>query len=464
MIKQFKLLLFIGALLSILMSSCKKDVVMETSNESQIASNEIKSLVNQVKAWRDSIVSNKATGSSENNIKSLSLRQNDIVSPVIDWDKAFKNYDTIGKKGISVPLSYDPITGNYLQVVTSLVKNKITGFIVKTQPDSAYHEIHRNRFDFTNFTGSIIVYDITGKYLNQVNFKQGTPIKVNSISTNKWSQVKTFEGEDLPEVVVIGHRKRSTSYLLIFLNNLKGAPNQEFDPNFDSGGVPIGGVDDDILEIKNEITDPCLKELVNNLQNGNKLKNAIGAILNNVFGTSKKLNITFRQTNDLKCDGATPALGCTTNYSNSNFDIQLDAKALSKFSKERQTITIMHEILHSYFFTAYFSTRDINQHTRMLNDYVDEMAYSIEDLFQTIKNHHDVSISLCLDNLRSSVGQKSNEINIDTFNSSIDNNLDFKKIGVNSITYHDLAIQAKWNNRINLESPLGTESPCIDFQ
>jgi hypothetical protein len=40
------------------MSSCKKDVVMETSNESQIASNEIKTLVNQVKAWRDSIVSN----------------------------------------------------------------------------------------------------------------------------------------------------------------------------------------------------------------------------------------------------------------------------------------------------------------------------------------------------------------------------------------------------------------------
>jgi hypothetical protein len=340
--KQFKLLLFIGALLSILMSSCKKDVVIETSNESQIATNEIKTLVNQVKAWSDSIVSNKATGSSENNIKSLSLRQNDIVPPVIDWDKAFKNYDTIGKKGISVPLSYDPITGNYLQVVTSLVKNKITGFIVKTQPDSAYHEIHRNRFDFTNFTGSIIVYDITGKYLNQVNFKQGTPIKVNSISTNKWSQVKTFEGEDLPEVVVIGHRKRSTSYLLIFLNNLKGAPNQEFDPNFDSGGVPVGGVDDDILEIKNEIADPCLKELVNNVQNGNKLKNAIGAILNNVFGQSNRYNLIFKENNNLVDKYGYTSNGKTIPLGKGNFEIYLNALNLKKYSQERQTLSLIH--------------------------------------------------------------------------------------------------------------------------
>jgi hypothetical protein len=197
MIKQYKPLLFIAASLLIFMSSCKKEVAIENPNESKIASNELKTLVKQVKVWRDSIVSNNATGSSENNIKSLSLSQNDIVPPVIDWDKAFKNYDTIGKKGISVPLSFDPNSGNYLQLVTSLVKNKITGFIVSTLPDSAYHEIHRNRFDFTNFTGSIIVYDITGKYLKQVNFKQGTPIKVNSISTNKWGQVKTFEGEDL---------------------------------------------------------------------------------------------------------------------------------------------------------------------------------------------------------------------------------------------------------------------------
>jgi hypothetical protein len=41
MIKQFKPLLFIGALLLILMSSCKKEVVMETLNENQIASNEL---------------------------------------------------------------------------------------------------------------------------------------------------------------------------------------------------------------------------------------------------------------------------------------------------------------------------------------------------------------------------------------------------------------------------------------
>jgi hypothetical protein len=456
MIKQFKLLLFIGALLSILMSSCKKDVVMETSNESQIASNEIKTLVNQVKAWRDSIVSNKATGSSENNIKSLSLRQNDIVSPVIDWDKAFKNYDTIGKKGISVPLSYDPITGNYLQVVTSLVKTKITGFIVKTQPDSAYHEIHRNRFDFTNFTGSIIVYDITGKYLNQVNFKQGTPIKVNSISTNKWSQVKTFEGEDLPEVVVIGHRKRSTSYLLIFLNNLKGAPNQEFDPNFDSGGVPIGGVDDDILEIKNEITDPCLKELVNNVQNGNKLKNAIGAILNNVFGQSNRYNLIFKENNNLVDKYGYTSNGKTIPLGNGNFEIYLNALNLKKYSQERQTLTIMHEVLHGHLMILFNNTAP-NNHTRILTDFIDEMATSLIDLYPSLKEYPDVAVALCFDDLQSSRGTGSTDINPSVFDDAISQKK-YTDLGLNISNWQNTANKAKFPDKI--DSPLGTKLPC----
>jgi len=461
MIKQYKPLLFIAASLLIFMSSCKKEVVIENPNESKIASNELKTLVKQVKVWRDSIVSNNATGSSENNIKSLSLSQNDIVPPVIEWDKAFKNYDTIGKKGISVPLSYDPNSGNYLQLVTSLVKNKITGFIVSTLPDSAYHEIHRNRFDFTNFTGSIIIYDITGKYLKQVNFKQGTPIKENSISTNKWGQVKTFEEEDLPEVVVIGHRKRSTSYLLIFLNSIKGTPNQEFDPNFDGGGVPIGGIDEELLEIINEITDPCLKDLVNNLQNSDKLNNAIGAIMQNVFGKSAKLNLTFKQDNNLiGKKKLRAAYGESQRLSDINFEIRLNAKKLSEFSKERQTLTIMHEILHNYFFNAYGIINEPNSHTRMLNDYIEEMASSLENLFPKLKDHHEVTIALCFDNLWSSVGpEKEFEIDPVVFKNAISK---YNSIGVNLNNWESLAMDAKWNNSLkDGDSPLGTASDCI---
>ncbi len=461
MIKQFKTILFIGALLLTFMSSCKKEIVMEAPNESQTVSNELKTLVTKVRAWRDSLVSNKTIGSSENNIKSLSLSQNDIVPPVIDWDKAFKNFDTIGKKGISVPLSYDPISGNYLQFVTSLVKNKITGFIVRTLPDSAYHKIHRNRYDFSNFSGTIIVYDITGKYLNQVNFKKGDAIKANNNSTNKWGQIKIFEEEVLPEVVVIGHRKRSTSYLLIFLNNIKGVPNQEFDPNFDGGGVPVGGIDDGLLEIINEITDPCLKYLVNNLQNSDKLNNAIGAIMQSVFGKSAKLNLTFKQDNNLIGKKTLrAAYGESQQLSDINFEIRLNAKKLSEFSQERQTLTIMHEILHNYFFNAYGIINEPNGHTRMLNDYIEEMASSLENLFPNLKDHHDVTIALCFDNLWSSAGpEKEFEIDPFEFNNAISK---YNSLGVNLNNWKSLAMDAKWNNSLkDGDSPLGTASDCI---
>ena len=382
MIKQFKPILFIGALLITFISSCKKEVVLEPSNESQFASNELKTLVKQVKVWRDSIVSYNATGSSENNIKSLSLSQNDIVPPVIEWDKAFKNYDTIGKKGISVPLSYDPNSGNYLQLVTSLVKNKITGFIVSTLPDSAYHEIHRNLFDFTNFTGSIIIYDITGKYLKQVNFKQGTPIKENSISTNKWGQVKTFEEEDLPEVVVIGHRKRSTSYLLIFLNSIKGTPNQEIDPNSESGGVNVGGIDQlNLLPIiLNKIKNPCLSGILNKIIYEG-LPDDLTQEINNVFGESKKINLIFNESSII---GKNAAASTPIYKEDGTIDcyINIDVSKFNKpVSEEFVVSTILHEISHC-FIALNFSNKESYLNTdrekAILENYVTKMSSYLE--------------------------------------------------------------------------------------
>jgi len=382
MFKQFKTILFTAASLLILMSSCKKEIVVETPNEFQITSIELKTLVSQVKAWRDSIVSNKARGSSENNIKSLSLSQTDIIPPVMDWDKAFKNYDTIGKKGISVPLSYEPNSGNYLQLVTSLVKNKITGFIVSTLPDSAYHEIHRNRFDFTNFTGSIIVYDITGKYLKQVNFKQGDPIKSNSNSTSKLGQIKTLEGEDLPEVEVIGHRKRSTSYLLIFLNNIKGTPNQEIDPNSESGGVNVGGTDQlNLLPIiLNKIKNPCLSGILNKIIYEG-LPDDLTQEINNVFGESKKINLIFNESSII---GKNAAASNPIYKEDGSIDCFINID-LSKFNKtvseEFVVSTILHEISQC-FIALNFSNKESYLNTdrekAILEKYVTKMSSYLE--------------------------------------------------------------------------------------
>ena len=303
---------------------------------------------------------------SENNIKSFSLGPDDITPPVIDFDKAYKNFDTVEKKGVSIPLEFDPITGNYLQFVTSIEKNKVTGYIVRTIPDSSYRKRHKNSYDYLNFTGLIIIYNIKGKFLNKIKFNEGATQISNSVSLINTEKIKSFD--DLQEVTVTGYRKKKRTYLKI---------NQSFSYDMDYGGgggwVVVGG-DETPIEpyiILNNITDPCLKKLIENLQNSNKLTNSIGAILQNVFGKNERLNLTFNQDNNLTNSNGERLNGKSIPPVNGNYEIKLNALSLSKYSQERQTLTIMHEILHSYFWAAYGNLATPNQHTRMLNEYIE---------------------------------------------------------------------------------------------
>ena len=99
MIKNLKIINLVSAIFFIVLSSCNKESTLPIQNENQNSTNELKSLVSQVKVWHDSVVSNKVKGvNSENNIKSFSIGPDDITPPVIDFDKAYKNFDTVEKK------------------------------------------------------------------------------------------------------------------------------------------------------------------------------------------------------------------------------------------------------------------------------------------------------------------------------------------------------------------------------
>lgn len=136
---------------------------------------------------------------------------------------------------------------------------------------------------------------------------------------------------------------------------------------------------------------------------------------------------------------------------------KLNALSLSKYSQERQTLTIMHEILHSYFWAAYGNLATPNQHTRMLNEYIEEMASSLEDLFPQLVENQDVTIALCFDNLYSSIGiDIKNQISLEVFENAI-NDDKYKKIGLNLTNWQSIAEKAKYNNDMSI---LGTKSPC----
>jgi hypothetical protein len=290
MIKKFNIVILVSILFFIALSSCNKESTLPIQNDNQISTSELKSLVSQVKFWHDSIVSNKTRSINvENNVKSFSLGPDDIIPPSIDFDKAYKNFDTVEKKGISIPLEFDLITGNYLQFVTSIEKNKISGFIVRTIPDSSYRVKHKNIYDYTNFTGAIIVYDIKGKFLNKIKFNEGVTQIANSLSLINIEKIKSFD--DLQTVTVTGYRKKKRTYFVI---------NQNFSYDMDYGGggggdwvvvggdAPAGVVDD----IKNNTTDPCISSVMNDILSKDK-QNKVMSYINNEFGLNENCNMNI---------------------------------------------------------------------------------------------------------------------------------------------------------------------------
>jgi len=132
MIKKFRFTILVSTLFFIALTSCNKESTLLIQNDNQNSTNELKTLVNQVKIWHDSIVSIKITGgNSENNIKSFSLGPDDIIPPVIDWDKAFINYDSNNVKSVTIPLSMNYSNGEYLQLVATKYKNSTNGYLIK---------------------------------------------------------------------------------------------------------------------------------------------------------------------------------------------------------------------------------------------------------------------------------------------------------------------------------------------
>jgi hypothetical protein len=108
MIKKFNFVILISTLFIITFSSCNKESTLPIQNENQNSTNELKSLVSQVKFWHASVISNKVKGgNSENNIKSFSLGPDDISPPSINWELAYKNFDSANIESLTVPLKYN---------------------------------------------------------------------------------------------------------------------------------------------------------------------------------------------------------------------------------------------------------------------------------------------------------------------------------------------------------------------
>lgn len=232
-------------------------------------------------------------------------------------------------------------------------------------------------------------------------------------------------------------------------------------------GAPRGGRDggggsgnNEIDKIINDISDPCLKALITNLQNANKLTNAIGGILQNVFGENNNITLTFKQDDNLTDKKGFPIKGSAQKLNDNTFIVNLNNSVLKDYSPEAQTLTIMHETLHNYFKILY-NKKDPNEHTRMLTNYIENLASSLEDLYPQLKSYHDVAIALCFANLAGSIGD---DVDKDIKQSDFDSALNFyRRQGL-----FDLNDSFDWLRKANLaqwadknDSPLASASPCF---
>jgi hypothetical protein len=162
MIEKIKNHLLNGVLLLLLFSSCKKEVSLEIQQENQANLNEFKSLVSQVKFWHDSTVSSNLSTKVQNGVRAFSVNENDIIPPIVDWEKAFINYDSSSIKSITVPISMNYKNGERIQLVATKSKGKLNGYFVKITPDSSYFAKQNEIYDYNNFSGSIAIYNLMG--------------------------------------------------------------------------------------------------------------------------------------------------------------------------------------------------------------------------------------------------------------------------------------------------------------
>jgi hypothetical protein len=184
MIKKFKFILLASSIFVLLFSSCAKESAIVTQQDYQKSNNELQSLVTQVKNWHEAEVSSKNSLIVENNIKALSSKPDDIIPPKINWDLAFKNFDSANIKSLTIPLDFNISTGELLQFVATSNNDSLNGYLIKQIPDSAYYAIHPNILDMTGFTGTYIVYDLVGNFLSKKYFKSGAVTSNISKSSN----------------------------------------------------------------------------------------------------------------------------------------------------------------------------------------------------------------------------------------------------------------------------------------
>ncbi|MFA9205380.1 MAG: hypothetical protein ACEQR6_01745, partial [Burkholderiaceae bacterium] len=108
----------------------------------------------------------------------------------INWELAYKNFDSANVESLTVPLKYNISTGEIIQLVATSKKDTINGYLVRQLPDSTYYANHPNILDIHGYTGKYIIYDLIGHCLKIINFRSGS-VYSNSSNQSEIQSIRT---------------------------------------------------------------------------------------------------------------------------------------------------------------------------------------------------------------------------------------------------------------------------------
>jgi hypothetical protein len=371
-----------------------------------------------------------------NEQQKIDISSNSFIDTLIsksDWSNISQNSISSGETIIYVPFKFNSnntgVVFFYNKFTNKIDLSYISELINKNTPNSISHSTSVSlsrpidvissfyKYNLNGYSGSIRAFSLSNNFLWEYGYDNGnklfekkitnslysTPpnssseIKSNSLGANSikvnscidWYLV-TYYPNNVQVWVFVGTSCNDCSQSIgITQDSLRIKSNCN-----SSGGA---GGSNQMSSIIINLTDPCLKKLVQKLSAPGGLNNEISDILQNVFNKNSTVNITFVQDNTLNDGQGHADFGQTTiiNNNSNNIQVSLNPNALINSSMEFKTQVIMHEILHGYL-ENYFNEQGTNNtnNSAILGKYVQKMAKSLKVLYPQMSPDACLSLSL----------------------------------------------------------------------
>lgn len=343
---------------------------------------------------------------------STSELETDSIIKVLQQDK--KTY------GYTVFLKKQSTEKSFKNLVFFRVRNGFFASVVEyTSFDS--------RVDYKNFSGIVVRYDLQGNKVSE-GIMNGSRLVKNARAATclmdvehvcaeyfqnnneyqrrcvKWVTIVTFDCSGTTSVGGGGGGGNSNPLPGTFVPDPLGGPGgannsgdyfgggstQSGNPSFE-GGAPIAVYVPPL--IKNSISQPCLKEIIDKFISSD-LDNNISQQINRIFNKSDKINLFFREASS--DDNLDVAGTRVIKKTQEEFDIEiaLRIQKVSLWSKEYIAKTIIHEAVHAYLLSIGYKDDQLAQHRTMVKLFIDWMQQALLEQFPQMPPRDALAVCL----------------------------------------------------------------------